>query len=254
MSLVSAFTSTRLKALAIAAGLALATPAVLAQAFDAVRLFGAASGVDGGTAGVAFIAGTEYPGANERRNLVFPLLDYQWTNGWFAGTSNGVGYEFGKRLDMQYGLRMTFDRGRDADRSTVLRGMGDINIKPEAGAFFNYFVSPQIFLTSSLRYGAGTNGRGMVVGAAVTLGNADYMQSYFGVTAAQSGASGHPVYTPSAGVRDVRANLSVNYFLTRQVTFTTALSVSTLQGGAADSPLTRKSSSPTGVFVIGYAF
>ena len=272
MSFVFALTSPRLKALAIAAGLTLAAPAVLAQAFDAVRLFGAASGVDGGTAGVAFIAGTGYPGANERRNLVLPLLDYQWTNGWFAGTSNGVGYEFGKRLDMQYGLRLTFDRGRDADRSTVLRGMGDIDIKPEAGAFFNYFVSPQVFLTSSLRYGAGNNGRGMVVdlgagyatqlaaqwrmavGAAVTLANADYMQSYFGVTAAQSVASGHPVYTPGAGVRDVRANLSVNYFLTRQVTFTTALSISTLQGSATDSPLTRKSTSPTGVFVIGYAF
>jgi len=265
-------TSPRLKALAVAAGLALAAPTVLAQAFDAVRLFGAASGVDGGTAGVAFIAGTEYPGSNERRNLILPLLDYQWTNGWFAGTSNGVGYEFGKRRDMQYGLRLTFDRGRDADRSDVLRGMGDIDIKPEAGAFFNYFVSPQIFLTSSLRYGAGNNGRGMVVdlgagyatqlapqwrmavGAAATLVNADYRQSYFGVTPAQAAASGHPVYTPGSGLRDVRANLSLNYFLTRQVTFTTALSVSALQGGAKDSPLTRKSTTPAGVFIIGYAF
>jgi outer membrane scaffolding protein for murein synthesis (MipA/OmpV family) len=258
--------------LAIAAGLSLAAPAVLAQAFDAVRLFGAASGVDRGSAGVAFIAGTEYAGSDERRNLVLPLLDYQWMNGWFAGTSNGVGYEFGKRRDMQYGLRLTFDRGRDADRSSVLRGMGDIDIKPEAGAFFNYFVSPQVFLTSSLRFGAGNNGRGMVVdlgagyatqlapqwrmavGAAASLVNADTMQSYFGVTPAQAAASGHPVYTPGSGLRDVRVNLSLNYLLTRQVTFTTALSVSSLQGGAKDSPLTRKATSPTGVFVIGYAF
>ena len=272
MPFASGLSSARLKALAVSAGLTLAAPAVLAQAFDAVRLFGAASGVDGGTAGVAFIAGTEYPGSNERRNQILPLLDYQWSNGWFAGTSNGVGYEFGKRLDMQYGLRLTFDRGRDADRSDVLRGMGDIDIKPEAGAFFNYFVSPQIFLTSSLRFGAGNSGRSMVVdlgagyatqlapqwriavGAAATLANADAMQSYFGVTPAQAAASGHAVYTPGSGLRDVRANLSLNYFLTRQVTFTTALSVSALQGGAKDSPLTRKTTSPTGVFVIGYAF
>ena len=272
MPVPSILSSPAVKALAVAAGLTLAAPVVLAQAFDAVRLFGAASGVDGGTAGAAFIAGTEYPGSNERRNMILPLLDYQWTNGWFAGTSNGVGYEFGKRQDMQYGLRLTFDRGRDAKRSNVLRGMGDVDIKPEAGGFFNYFVSPQIFLTSSLRLGAGNNGRGMLVdlgagyatqlapqwrmavGAAATLANADYMQSYFGVTTAQAAASGHTVHTPGSGLRDVRASLSLNYFLTRQVTFTTALSVSALQGGAKDSPLTRKATSPTGLFVIGYAF
>ena len=272
MTVPSIHSSQALKALAIVAGLASAAPAAWAQAFDAVRLFGAASGVDGGTAGVAFIAGTEYPGSNERRNLILPLLDYQWSNGWFAGTSNGVGHQFGKRLDMQYGLRLTFDRGRDADRSSVLRGMGDIDIKPEAGAFFNYFVSPQVFLTSSLRAGAGNNGRGLVVdlgagyatqltpqwrmavGAAATLVNADYMQSYFGVTSAQAAASGHAVHKPGSGLRDLRASLSLNYFLTRQVTFTTALSVRALQGGAKSSPLTRKATSPTGLFVIGYAF
>ena len=272
MSRPIVFSSAHLKALAVAAGLALAAPTVLAQAFDAVRLFGAAAGADGGTAGVAFVAGTEYQGSNERRNLILPLLDYQWINGWFVGTSNGVGYEFGKRLDMQYGLRLTFDRGRDADRSSVLRGMGDIDIKPEAGAFFNYFVSPQIFLTSSLRFGAGNTGRGMLVdlgagyatqlapqwrmavGAAATLANADYMQSYFGVTPAQAAASGHAVYKPGSALRDVRASLSLNYFLTQQVTFTTALSVSALQSAAKDSPLTRKSTSPSGVFVIGYRF
>jgi outer membrane scaffolding protein for murein synthesis (MipA/OmpV family) len=52
----------------------------------------------------------------------------------------------------------------------------------------------------------------------------------------------------------VRANLSLNYLLSRQVTFTTALSVSALQGGAKDSPLTRKATSTTGVFIIAYGF
>ncbi len=272
MAWSSALTSPRFKPWLAAAGLALAAPAALAQAFDAVRLFGAESAADRGTVGVVYIAGTEYPGSDQRRNLVLPLLDYQWRNGWFAGVSNGLGYEFGKRQDMQYGLRLTLDRGRDADRSALLRGMGDIDIKPEAGAFFNYFASPQVFLTSSLRYGAGNNGRGllldlgagyatqlapqwrMALGAAATLVNADYMQSYFGVTPAQASTSGHAVYTPGSGLRDVRLNLSLNYFLSQQITFTTALSVSALQAGAKDSPLTRKATSATGVFVIGYGF
>ena len=154
MLFLSSAVAARVKALSLGVGLAasllLASPAVLAQAFDAVRLYGAA-GQDGGTAGAAFIGGNAYPGSDKRRNLILPLLDYEWNNGWFAGTTNGLGYDFAKRPDLlQYGLRLTLDRGRKANLATALNGMGDIDIKPEAGAFFNYFPSPQWFLTSSL--------------------------------------------------------------------------------------------------------
>jgi MipA family protein len=260
------------RAAAIAAGLALAVPAAHAQSFDAVRLFRGTPGQDGGLVGLAVIAGTEYRGSDERRTQVLPTFDYQWTNGWFAGLTNGVGYDFSKGPDMQYGARLTFDLGRDESRSDVLRGMGDIDWKPEAGVFFNYFPSPQWFLTSSLRYGAGNHGRGvvvdfgaghasplatqwlLVVGMAVTLTNAEYMQSFFGVTPEQAASSGHPVYTPGAGARDLRANFALTYYVSRQLSFTGALSVSTLLGDAKDSPLTRDVTSPTGVFALSYSF
>ena len=270
-SAVAARSKTVSLGVGLAAGLLLASPAVLAQTFDAVRLYGAA-GQDSGTAGAALIGSNAYPGSDKRRNLILPLLDYQWNNGWFAGTSNGLGYDFAKRPDLQYGLRLTADRGRKANLAPALNGMGNIDIKPEAGAFFNYFPSPQWFLTSSLRYGAGNNSKGLVVdlgaghasqiapewrlvlGAAVTLTNADYLQTYFGVTPAQAAASGYAVYAPGAGGRDARANAALTYFLSRQVTFTGALSISTLLGGAKDSPLARKTSVPTGVFAISYGF
>ena len=274
MLFLSSAVAARVKALSLGVGLAasllLASPAVLAQAFDAVRLY--AAGQEGGTAGAAFIGGNAYPGSDKRRNLILPLLDYEWNNGWFAGTTNGLGYDFAKRPDLQYGLRLTADRGRKANLAPALNGMGNIDIKPEAGAFFNYFPSPQWFLTSSLRYGAGNNSKGLVVdlgaghasqiapewrlvlGAAVTLTNADYLQTYFGVTPAQAAASGYAVYAPGAGGRDARANAALTYFLSRQVTFTGALSISTLLGGAKDSPLARKTSVPTGVFAISYTF
>ena len=259
------------RVVSLAAGLSLASPVVLAQAFDAVRLYGAA-GQDGGTVGAAFIGSNAYPGSNRRRNLILPLLDYQWSNGWFAGTSNGLGHDFAQRSDLQYGLRLTLDRGRKANLAADLNGMGDIDLKPEAGAFLNYFPAPQWFLTSSLRYGSGNNSKGLVVdlgaghasqlapqwrmalGAAVTLANADYLQNYFGVTPAQAAASGHVVYAPGAGSRDARVNAALTYFLSRQVTFSGALSVSTLLGSAKDSPLARKTHVPTGVFAISYAF
>ncbi|MBC7941735.1 MAG: MipA/OmpV family protein [Chitinophagaceae bacterium] len=83
------------------------------------------------------------------------MLDYQWVNGWFAGVSNGIGYNFGGDSKLQYGLRITADFGRKQRRSDALRGMGDIDPQAEVGAFFNYALPLGFFLTSSLRYGSG---------------------------------------------------------------------------------------------------
>ena len=261
-----------LKMALLAICITLTAPSAWAQAFDAVRLYGAAPGSDGGTLGVAFIAGKAYPGSAKDRNLIVPLLDYQWRNGWFAGVSNGLGYNFSIRPDQQYGLRITADLGRQANRSIALKGMGDIDAKPEVGAFFNHTLTHEYFLTSSLRYGAGDHSKGLVidlgagygtelapgwrlgVGVAASIVNAALMQSYFGVSTAQAVASGYAAYRPAAGLRDARANLALTYKLAPRASITGALSVGTLLGDARNSPVIRKSTSATGVVVIAYAF
>ena len=261
-----------LKTAALAASLILGTPLTFAQAFDAVRLYGAAAGTDGGTVGLAVIASTEYPGSDERRNRLVPLLDYQWKNGWFAGTTNGLGVNLSQRPDMDYGLRLTADLGRDQSRSSALAGMGDISARPEIGGFFNYALNRQMALTSSLRYGAGNNRQGLLLdvgaaysrelaaqwrfgmGVAATYANADYLQSYFGVDAAQAAASGYTVYTPGAGLRDVRVSASLTYRLNERTAITTAVSASTLQGDAGDSPLVRERNRVTGIVAVSYGF
>jgi outer membrane scaffolding protein for murein synthesis (MipA/OmpV family) len=262
----------RLPAALAALALTLTVPLARGQAFDAVRLYGAAPGEDSGFVGAVVIAGTEYTGSDQRRTLLLPLLDYQWNNGWFAGTGNGIGFNFSRRADLAYGLRLTADFGRKAHRSDALRGMGDIDAKAEFGAFFNQSLTSDIFLTSSLRYGAGDDGRGLVVdlgigyasslaaqwrlgvGAAVSVTNAAYQQSFFGVTTAQAASSGYPVYTPGAGLRDARANVALTYLVNRRTVVTAALSASTLLGDARDSPLVRSNATLTGVLGVSYGF
>ena len=261
-----------LRALALAATLAAACGGAQAQAFDAVRLFGRPAGDGEGTVGAAVITGYQYMGSDERRTSALPLLDYRWANGWFVGTSNGLGYMFDSAPTTQYGVRLTADFGRNESRSAVLTGMGDIKARPEIGAFFTYFPTRDIFLTSSLRYGAGTDRKGLLldlgagyamqlspqwraaVGVAATIVNQEWMQDYFGVTPAQSAASGHTVYTAGAGLRDVRANLSVNYFITSSWTLTGAVSASALQGDAKNSPIVRERTSTQGILAVGYRF
>lgn len=261
-----------IKTLIFATGIALATSNAFSQTFDAVRLNAALAGRDGGTVGIAVLAGHEYQGADTRRTLVLPWLNYQWTNGWFAGVTNGIGYNFSNSPHMQYGLRLTPDLGRKENRASALRGMGDIKATTEGGAFFNYALPQGLLLTSSIRYGAGVRHKGVLVdlgvgystevaatwrlgaGAAMTLANADYMQSFFGVTGDQSAASGYVAYTPGGGARDVRANVTLTYLISRRTSITTALSVGTLLGNAKDSPLTRKRTSESGVVAMTYAF
>jgi MipA family protein len=256
----------------LAASLAALCGAVHAQAFDAVRLYGAPTGSGEGSVGAAVILGHRYMGSDERRSALFPALDYRWSNGWFAGTTNGIGYKFDSAPNLQYGLRLTADLGRSESRSAALSGLGNITARPEFGAFLNLYFSPEFFLTSSLRYGSGNDRKGALldlgagyatqftpqwrgaVGVAATLANRDYMQGYFGVTAAQSLTSAYAAYDAGAGLRDVRANASLNYFITPQWTLTGVLSLSALQGDAKSSPIVRQATSATGVAALSYRF
>jgi len=261
-----------LQTMACITGLASLAPTAFAQAFDAVRLYGAASGKDGGLVGAVVIAGKQYQGSAARRTMALPLLDYQWANGWFAGTANGFGYKFASPPRIQYGLRLTADFGRDESRSAALAGLGDVDAAAEFGGFFNFAVTRDWFLTSSLRYGSGNDHKGLLVdlgagtafaiapnwrlawGLAATLANAESMQSYFGITAAQALASGYGSYTPGAGLRDVRTNLSVTHQFNPRMSITAGLSASALMGDAKDSPLVRKTTAVNGVVAVAYSF
>jgi MipA family protein len=256
----------------LACCMACAGGAAQAQAFDAVRLFAVPAGDGEGLVGLAVIAGHEYLGSDERKTLVLPALSYQWKNGWFAGTGNGVGYKFDSPPSMQYGLRLTVDLGRDESDAKALAGMGDIDIRPEVGGFFNYFITPEWFLTTSFRYGAGNDRNGSQtdigigwssqlapqwragLGVAATYVDSKYMQAFYGVTPEQSSSSGYAVYTPGAGWRDVRTSASLTYFFNPDWSLTGAVTVRALQGDVKASPIVTEDLPVAGVLAIGYKF
>jgi len=262
----------RFKPMVLASCLALTVPAAFGQAFDAVRLYGAAPGQSGGTTGGALVAGTEYRGSDQRRTLLVPLLDYQWANGWFAGVTNGVGVNLSSSPQWQYGVRLVLDMGRSESRSNALRGLGDIDTQAEASVFANYATAGGLFYSSTLRYGSGNEGKGLVVdlgaghstqlapqwrlgmGVGLTLTNAEHMQAYFGVTSAQSLRSGYRAYTAGSGIRDVRANVALTHLFNRRLSATLAVSASSLQGDAKRSPLARQDTTLSGVLGVGYSF
>lgn len=263
-------TTCRLAALGL---LGMAAAAASAQSFDAVRLDGPEpEGRGAGRVGLAVISGHQYLGSDERRWRVFPAIDYRFANGWFAGVGNGIGYRFKSGPQLQYGLRLTADFGRKESRSAVLRGLGDIERRPELGGFLNWHASRELSVSSSLRYGSGNDRDGLVVdlglhhgsfvapqwrwglGLTATWVNRAYMQGHFGITPEQSVRSGYAVSSVGAGVRDLRLGSSLTYLVNRDWAATIAVSAGALQGDAKRSVIVRDRTPVTAVFALGYRF
>ena len=251
----------------LALGLAFAGSLASAQSFDAVRLFSPPKGDGSGSAGAVVVATRAYSGAEENRTLLLPSLNYRWKNGWFAGTGNGVGYLFAAPEHLQYGFRLTADLGRKAKRSAVLAGMDDVSPALEAGAFFNLFLSRQMFFTSSLRVGSGDSHNGAVLdlgahyavmvaptwrlsfAGGLSAANRGHMQTYYGV-ASDKARAGRPEFSAGGGLRELRANVSVTWFVTPEWDAVAAVTGTSLQGDARRSPLVRDSKPVTGIFAV----
>lgn len=222
--------------------------------------------------GAAILATPQYQGSDESRVRALPSIEYQWRNGFFAGVLNGVGYNASRLPDMAYGVRVTADFGRKERRSAALRGLGDIDARPELGAFFNSSPARNITLNSSLRYGSGNERKGLImdIGAgwstslspsvriastlATSWANSDYMQEYFGISSDQAARSGYARFSPGEGFKDVRLGASLVYRVTPAWSLTGSVTYSELLGDAKRSPLVRKAGSTSGVLALSYSF
>jgi MipA family protein len=210
--------------------------------------------------GLGVSSGPAYLGSDERKTRALPLVAARWRNGWFAG-NGGIGYRFEPLPKLSLGPRLTFDFGRDEDDADALRGMGDIDARPELGGFVSYALLPGLSVGSSLRYGSGNDRDGMTMdlslrggvpvtptlrlttGLTTTFANTKSMQSLFGVTAAQSVSTGYAIYTPGSGLRDVTLHAGGMLRLGEQTSLVLGLNGRRLMGDAVDSPLTRKRNS-----------
>lgn len=224
---------------------------------------------DRGIIGLAIMSGTQNIGGNNRPQML-PIIEYHWSNGWFAGTRQGIGYSFSQNPDLQYGVFLNADLGRPATGPS--NGIAAIGAKPVLGAFANYSLSREWMMTSSLRYGAGSSSKGAVIdlganynfelspqlhmmaGVAASLANSDYMQSYYGVTANQSITTGYATYSPSAGLKDVRTNLMLRFDMSRELAITAGLTATQLSNAAKSSPIISKPNSISGLLTVSYAF
>lgn len=159
--------------------------------------------------------------------------------------------------------------GRDEDDSRHLRGLGDIDAGAVVGAQLSYELGPMEFYGSIDKTIGGSDGLlGQVgvnvshhydrfilsAGASATFADDNYMESYFGVTAAQSARSGLRQYEASAGLKRFDIEASVTYMATEHWIIRGQAGVGFLTGDAKDSPIVQNDVQPSAMLIVGYKF
>jgi outer membrane protein len=93
------------------------------------------------------------------------------------------------------------------------------------------------------------------IGATLTYGSSDYMQTYFGVDSDNAARSGLPEFSASSGMRDVRIPMMAIYSLSPKWHIAGGLIYSRLVGDASDSPVVDERGSRDQLFAgLGVAY
>jgi len=213
----------------------------------------------------------EYAGADRYQFKLRPVWALQWGR-WRISTSGGnslLGFgseirgdgastELVKGDKVKLGVSFRVDSGRSSGDASTTSGLPDVRRTLRGRLYAGYELTKDWQLSGSLsqdllgRQGGLTAGLDLgwrlrqtahlewTVGGGISAGDATNMRSYFGVTPQGSAATGLPVYTPGAGLRDAHAGMGWTWQLTpRWIAFGSA--GATLQmGPAADSPLTQR--------------
>jgi MipA family protein len=196
-------------------------------------------------------------------------------NGVFASLQDGLGYRFpiaGSNFSGAISLSDSARRRAPTgdDGPARLRGMGDIDSHEQLNVFLNYDSGPfhaetelsqvlagrhQTTLSLSGKYDLFASSTDLVqAGAAASYANRNSMQTYFGVTPAQSASSGNAVYAPAGGIEGANLGVTWRHALSKQWVGTLGAGVTVLGNQAADSSLVERR---TGLGVgasIGYRF
>jgi outer membrane scaffolding protein for murein synthesis (MipA/OmpV family) len=163
-----------------------------------------------------------------------------------------------KRERLRVNLALRFDPGRQESDSDDLAGMGDIRATVRARLALRWEPAPlwAVGLSSSFdalnrvggymvsgsvsrRFDLGPRQR-LFLSASLTGAGDRYMQTWYGVTPAQSTASGYAVYDAPEGLRDLSLSATWRTDFDEHWAGFASLGATRLLGPAADSPLVRQ--------------
>ncbi|OEZ92656.1 MipA/OmpV family protein [Duganella phyllosphaerae] len=218
----------------------------------------------------------EYAGADDNHFVGVPIVDHSFGNGFFASTRRGLGYQtaaggFGLSAALTYGGKRDEHKRNFGAGSDDLRGMGNVSGGALALLTATYKVGTiGLSLSTAQALSRRENGSTYTIGAstpfytsatdqlsfnaAAVYGDNKHAQTYYGVTAAQSARSGYGSYRAERGFENINVGVSWNHAIDARWSVTSAASATRLVGDAADSPLTKRKTTPMVTTGLVYKF
>ncbi len=254
----------------VAAMLALSAGPTAAQSqagTDATERTSAWAGFSGYVgAGVEFAPVFE---GSQRMSLQFaPMADATWKDRVFLNDDNGLGVWAFKAGGFRIGPSIYYSEGRNNNGRA--HGLGRIDLAPVFKIAAAYRTDLGEFTIDAGRTAGGDNGvvvnfdygvrftltRSLTIegGVGVTWANGRYMRAYFGINENQSIATGQPVTTVRAGMKDVHGGISLHYRALEHGFIQLSFGLSRLLGDAAFSPITHRDLQPVVALGVGYQF
>ncbi|SHN33165.1 Outer membrane scaffolding protein for murein synthesis, MipA/OmpV family [Duganella sacchari] len=244
------------------------------KAFAAGPMPAAAGDSFSAGAGLAYVP--EYAGADKSRVIPLPFIERTFANGVFLSTMRGIGYQT-QLGDFNLSGALSYDGGREDHKenyfsgSDALKGMGKIQGTAQAVLSVGYNIGTVgLSLSTKQNLSHREYGYTFALGASTALyttasdqiglsvsaeyGDKKHNQTYFGVTTTQSAASGYRAYTAKAGFNNLTAGLNWNHVINSSWSVYSAAGVTRLTSDAADSPLTKRKTTPMLMTGLIYKF
>jgi MipA family protein len=194
-----------------------------------------------------------FEGSSDYHFRYAPLLDVVYRDRIFLN-SNRLRFNFLPAGNIRGGFQLKYRAGRKERLSEDLVGLGDIGASLEAGGYVEARFHATVFsfdVTRDIAHGHRGTLAGLLVGQGLYQdkntvfgiglhthwASKAYMNTYFGVDAAQSIGSGLPIYTAGAGFKDVGLTFYLKRDLSKHISLVTNITLRHMLDSANDSPI-----------------
>lgn len=213
-----------------------------------------------------------YEGSDKYKGIPVPVINIDYKGGlFFLNVRDGIGsYPLrGERYKVGVSVAYAPDR-RESDDRKNLQGMGKLKASATANLLAEYdfgIVKLAGRVTTAVSGDYGTTAllslssnypltRKIILTGSVSAmwGDEEHMNNRFGVTGAQSAASGYSPYVMEAGLKSVVSSIGISYLITDKWTASLTVGAGKLLGDVADSPVVKEDVVPAGFLTISYRF
>jgi len=209
--------------------------------------------------GAAGFSAPKFEGGKHNKLQWSPLVSIgrQGPGPRFSSRNDNPSFALIESDAFRIGIVGKFVPSRDSSDGRELRGLKKVKWGVEAGGFAEAYPTDWLRARVEVRQGIRAHS-GIVADAAVdaftditpelrasagprvTLASSDYFDTYYGVNARQSAASGLSGYKPGGGVKSVGFGGALTWKASQNWTTSTFLEYTRLTGPAADSSLVRE--------------